>query len=88
MSINPAAREKNNLKCSTFRLASKKVSLVNAKSHLMVGCSSFRVFISLGQHVEKKSSTISQFMGMDILKGTKAFNSVPHFTSKEVLTRI
>ena len=37
MPTNPAARKtENNLKCSTSRLVSNKVSLVNANSHLMV----------------------------------------------------
>ena len=35
--------------------------------------------------MEEKGPNISQFMGEDILKGTKAFNSIPHFAFKEVL---
>ena len=48
-------------------------------------CSSFRIFISLAQLVEEKNPSISQFMGKDILEGSKAFNSIPHFSFKEVL---
>ena len=41
--------------------------------------------MSLGQLEEEKGSSIFQFSGNNILKGTKAFNSIPHFAFKEVL---
>ena len=48
-------------------------------------CSSFRIFISLEQLVEEKGPSISQFTGKGILKGAKAFISIPQFAFKEVL---
>ena len=38
--------------------------------------------MSLGQLEEEKGSSIFQFSGNNILKGTKAFNSIPHFAFK------
>ena len=35
--------------------------------------------------MEEKDPSISQFMGKNILKGTKDFNSVPHFAFRMVL---
>ena len=37
--------------------------------------------------MEEKGPSISQFMGKNNLKGTKAFNSVPHFAFKVVLLK-
>ena len=37
--------------------------------------------------MEEKGPSISQFLGKDILKGTKAFNSIPRFAVKEVLLK-
>ena len=39
--------------------------------------------MSLGQLVGETS--ISQFMGKNILKGNKAFNLIAHFALKEIL---
>ena len=35
--------------------------------------------------MEEKGASISQFMGKKVLKGIKAFSSIPHFAFKEVL---
>ena len=84
MVTNPVARKiENNLQCSTFRLVSNKASLVNTNSHLVLVLGYLP--ISLGQLVEEKGPSISQFMGNEILKGTEAFNSIPHFAFKDVL---